>query len=882
MKLKIVTACCVGIVFLAGYEYATAQVFSVREFVIDTLGKPVGLIENKKGTFDLGHSEGKVVQEWTNTKGVMKDSVSGATWSIEYEKKGASRQGCNPPVLNITMKDAKGKTKPLFFGTSTYQNNTALKYAKIRMVPDCELWGFNINVLLREYFVYSMLRKFGLPIVDVVGFANVTFKSSDVAESETYRYMLMQRDNESKDDIAFTTQFNFLPDLIEASDSEKGLIGGIEYPEGGMTVTYQSSGKRGGEFEVDNLIRVALFTGLFNMNDRSPLHNEDYGIDVATGKVKKIPFDFDMSIGSQCSASNLTSFAPNDVVREIMAQAPQDKKQLYTQTLVKISKEIFDTQQTLSSMLAVVDRYPLSDDKNKLKEYLKKNFGIYATYFGSKRFTDDMAIVYTPFSNPVSVSTAKKSIVVRSPSDGETVNDQYRGEYTATGVSFFKVEIIDDKGNASPIRQWNRRGVCDGVYDFESWYVEGPIDPNAYFTIRLSDVEDPAVYGESGKFKIKSTREFVGPTPIRAIPVGPASINVLSPVTDEVLEKGKSYVIRYKASNIFEMNVDLMDIKGNKLIRKIETIRPNAFGDFYWNVPKDLDLERDDYFTIQMSDAQDPKVKSKSGKFRIAESHEPSMEIISSTFGLEYDNNRKESGLTSKISVSITAHKSADLIIDKEGMFLVGALSKEVNGMYNETKYTTRTPVGQVGTSYKIPAGTNVIFDLTTRFNPKAMFAGSYQATLWGFGYGEREREIAAKYAPENYSNAVVIVGETSPYIINLFSSSQPPPIDQSVTIVGERFGVGMIDVAINGKKISLLAKKFGAKGLDQIEFIPKDVGIEAGWIQIQIMNSVEGNSNMYNIEFLPAKAALGTWKDQFANILQAIEGIFSTKNVKQ
>ncbi|MSR71300.1 MAG: hypothetical protein EXS50_01325 [Candidatus Taylorbacteria bacterium] len=357
-------------------------------------------------------------------------------------------------------------------------------------------------------------------------------------------------------------------------------------------------------------------------------------------------------------------------------------------------------------------------------------------------------------------------------------------------------------------------------------------------------------------------------------------INIISPILDDILEKGKSYYIKYKAEGILKLKIDLMDSKGNKVIRNIE---PNATGKYtyYWDVPQDIDIERDNLFTIRISDANNPKNQSKSGKFTIIDRNDPGVQVTSNTFSIQYDSINKESSLLSKMMLKVTASKDIDLFIPKRSAFLVGALNTGNQwGLPDEVLYIS--DARDYGPNlYRIAKGKSASVTITTRFNPKKMFAGSYRAYVNGFAYGVNFEDFRS--VPVNFSNPVTIIGETSPYILDTVPNANPPRIDQSVRFIGERFGSMTLGVMIGDKKISVTPKRNLSSGNDYFEFVPIEQGIDAGWTVVQVLNPTEGDSNKFFVEFAPAQraqAAIFSWISQVAGVFAALGDFLNPFNI--
>ncbi len=369
----------------------------IRRFILDTKGKNIKLEGDNKGVLTEVSDAGNYIR----------------SWDIEYEKKGNSRDSCNPPVLNLKFdkKDKKNQPKPLFNGMTTFFGRDSLNYQKIRLVPDCEIWESTqfiaptgINVLLKEYFIYSLFRSFGVPTPDVVAFGSILFNSTDTNfdKNKEYKYLMLQRSNEPDDQIPLLSQYN-LSELVEASGA-------------GKTSSYQKTGdhffsihyeegkiKKDIKLDPENAIRYFLLSDFVNLNDHFLFQNEDYGKDKSTGLWKTVPFDFDMSFDCGLPVT------PAGIEKELEKLSLEEKIK-YKNIYYKISREIFDNPESLNKMLSIVDRFPFIGNKEPLKNYIRVAFYNYALYFGLPEFSNYIGKTHIPFINEESNIKAVESI----------------------------------------------------------------------------------------------------------------------------------------------------------------------------------------------------------------------------------------------------------------------------------------------------------------------------------------------------------------------------------------------------------------------------------------------------------------------------------------
>lgn len=375
----------------------------VRNLVLYTDNKPLNLDSSATDR------EGTLVE-------IAEDGSELKRWKIKYEHKGNSRKQCDPPVLNISFdkKDSKGRPRELFTGRSTYAGHATLQYQEIRAISECDIWndygadnwaegvgfGGQLNTLLREYLIFDLYRYFKIPTVDVIGFANFRFVSSDSKyNGKTFRYLLFQRDNEQDDQIPFTQQFNLEPTLYE--DGVKSPVSpDYDDPETQNRFTRisfrdKNTQKQTARIELDpeNTIRLFLLTDFFLETDRATLHNEDYGKDRLTGLWKSIPYGFDASF--RCHFAHTLE---GSTLFSQIAQLPKEKAASYRAVYYRVAREIFDNSVSLPRMLRAVDNFPFSVNTNLVKEYLQLNFYRYASIFSSRETAQVLEQPFVPFT----------------------------------------------------------------------------------------------------------------------------------------------------------------------------------------------------------------------------------------------------------------------------------------------------------------------------------------------------------------------------------------------------------------------------------------------------------------------------------------------------
>jgi hypothetical protein len=334
------------------------------------------------------------------------DNGKKTEWKVEHKQKGGSRRSCVPPVLNINLKDVKKSQRIL--GLSR-ENPSGLRYDEFRLLPDCDIWmRYDADNLIREYFIYWLFRNFGVPAVDTIGFANVKFDtphhSSYLETGKSYNFLMLQRDNADKDQVPFMKQFNLIR-LIEVSDrfrAEAEACKDVIGPELGSCISYNRLSpiiitKSDGnverlEFDADNALRYFVLNTFATVGDRGYLHNEDYGLDGA-GKLKYIPFDFDISFGCERQISTREEFLKS----LSLANIPASQRSEYMKKYDAIVREIFDNPDNLNKMLLTIERYPFRANSIKMKNEIRARFYENALYYGSRQFAQAIGQEHKPF-----------------------------------------------------------------------------------------------------------------------------------------------------------------------------------------------------------------------------------------------------------------------------------------------------------------------------------------------------------------------------------------------------------------------------------------------------------------------------------------------------
>lgn len=363
---------------------------------------------------------------------------SGPRWNVLYDRQGATRmRGCQQTPINIERDKSFEKGDPNRFpgisAFSTYDPSRAypynpnpllntLNYRKVRLSPDCDTRDDSPNrvpIMLRQYFITTLMRSLKVPTPEVVGFARVNITAPGFDPRQSRENLLFQRADDENDAIPFFQQFGYCfddpevsgchtPTLQETSDAvESNVVRNTVLRDGDWLTTTRWSGQDlNGDrvsshgypdfmpLDSDLTVRFHLLQefAMVNTEDRGPFLNEDYGWSPAEQRWNVIPYDFDFSM-EVCEGNT-----PRKVL-ELIESFPQAERPPLFAAYARSAREIFDNPNSLNEMLKIIDRYPFSGDKNRLKHTVKARFYAFALYFGSQAFADRIGSAYLPFAN---------------------------------------------------------------------------------------------------------------------------------------------------------------------------------------------------------------------------------------------------------------------------------------------------------------------------------------------------------------------------------------------------------------------------------------------------------------------------------------------------
>ena len=879
---------------LPGQSNAQAEIYTMRNLTLDTQGKTLLL-------FDWDSDREGRLKEYSN-------GVKVKDWKIKYEKKGHSRGSCDPPMLNLSFDkaDSQGNPRELFNGVSTYSNHKELQYQKIRLIPECDIWndyflgggsagfGGQLTPNLREFAIHKIFRKFGIPVADVIGLANVTFGSTDSAyNGQTFRYMIIQRPTELDDQIPFTTQFNLNPFVYE-SEGTNGWTSDysrLKRLQSAVVVNSSTGVERSLSFDRDTTLTFLLMTDFLNLQDMGPLHNEEWGVDKTTGRTKIIPHGFDASFG--CYLSDPQYNEAQRLINEI------DNKSTLQRAYYNLARDIFLKPSSLNDMLSLIDIFPYPDtDKEKLKEYLRIRFYQYATYFSSNGFADAMGQSYQQSNIQLPFVSEEEYLSrlldfqnscnpVRSALTGVTLNMVERS-LSDLGVTFTIDVNTSDKALqiiksrfSNPFRMnmvglrsdnkknlWGTYSTVSGVEDYAGPYYVIPPNTRARFEIHADINEDnflqDTYYVEIDAFQPNNSVTEIKLNGIKTLSrqLGNAEpITIISPESESIMISGSTTTISWLGNLGKKVHVDVIgQFSGWWVLSD-----PNEWDKIYednkyiWTVGS---VYRYEYPTGWVNTSLPPgrykisvrnlsaDINGESGYFNISPSENevsPSVTISGvPTLSLTYSGSN-EVELVSTFRIRLSAG-DRDQTIRKDYAFNSYITTSSGLSIGGASTYSRPENVIERDYDYVIQAGTTAEFTVNTSFNPKIMFAGNYHAIidrvylgdLSGFGL------VPVQINSVNVTNSIVIIGEVSPYINSINPESSAS--NRTVTINGVRFSSKNITLNLRSRTGGQTYSKViqGTNSGKEIRFVPN---VPVGRYDAQVIDPDTGGSNVMQID---------------------------------
>ncbi|OHA15415.1 MAG: hypothetical protein A3G52_04070 [Candidatus Taylorbacteria bacterium RIFCSPLOWO2_12_FULL_43_20] len=843
--------------------------FSIRDFKIDTNGRTLFV-------FGAENAPEAELREFQNGKKINE-------WDVNYRKIGASRSQCYPPLMNITFDkdDRYGNPKELFAGRSTYGSSMTLFYQRLKLLSECDLWedygnrynnnGFfgEADVLLREYFISELFRKFGIPTAEVVAFANVRFDTgdSDISKNKRHRYLFYQRTEEQDDEVFFTDQFGLSPILATGENNGYDYQGDRFYF---LTFKDPNDGSvKNVQLDPENTIKYFLLGDLINLTDRGVYHNESYGGHIASGNWKTVPFDFDLSF--TCNVPQ----RPN--VSSHIENLPAERREEYKSLYFGIANEIFGNADSLNEMLLILDKFPFDVDKNKIKNYLRLSFYNFYDHFnptgfsadtGEKlesaagqimsrqeyeglysSFIQDCVRKYSPLPN-VSVEILDSSFQL-SNNDGMSENEltaRYKVSLT-TGNQY----VYLSKYNPFQIQLQSTTTIS--FRDFGYFTTEnvsslsetrGPyylILPNSTvifdgFAKKFADNLEAGYYGASlTHINLGNDYELLPAPPNeteRIYFAGNKAPRILSVDSINSLNTSQFRVIGMRFSR--DKNIIRFEPSEGGEVKTI-ILPANPQGTQIVFVPENYDIKPGRYFlTISTEESG----TGNSLGINISADYSSMVKISGAKLTLAYDELKREESLVALFDLYIIADE--DVEIGKDFAFMVTAESQNNRAMskYGEIISVLGAEVKE--TTYVIKKGDTAKFVVTARFKPRTMIGGLYNARITSINLPRY-----AFIAPRPYrTNNVLIVGESVPTIVDF--PADPVAQDGEIIIGGENFLKVNNIINVGGRILVLPSLEDWVKKMRIIKFSPRAYGIMPGVYDVVVMTSPKAISDTVKI----------------------------------
>lgn len=503
-------------------------------------------------------------------------------------------------------------------------------------------------------------------------------------------------------------------------------------------------------------------------------------------------------------------------------------------------------------MISLVNEFPYEGvDKQKLIEYLKIRFYQYAQYINSKEFASILKQSYVPtnivlpfaseseykshsnafdrscVTNPqpmtgVTYSTIENPSLIVSENGEAMFKFQIEIKTSTSALqisksrfrSAFNTNIVDSKDSQDSVYV-NYYPVTGGVEDYAGPYYV--VQPNSTVRFAVSAVLRPSDFVKDNYYiRLNSFQpnKNVVPTNINLkteiVRLGSVSqYEITTPNLNERLILGKNYNITWKGNSNRDVYIYLISEKGNNYYITIPTqdSAPNKNNIYSWTVGKiytysssagswvTTNIEPGRY-KIRVQDRSLYKASAESDYFDILSSEDSIPKVLPSisvsekkTLILKYDISGGESELISTYNVLISPG-SEDQKIFRYGAF--GTYLRTDNGLYVYGQSNYSLPVGVIddGDGYfTIPAKMGTVsITITTKYNPKIMFAGNYYSVLEGVYLGKGSQRKYINISPTSLTNKITIIGELSPYINSISAPKEGIASDATVIISGVRF----------------------------------------------------------------------------------------------
>ncbi|MEO8637578.1 MAG: CotH kinase family protein [Candidatus Taylorbacteria bacterium] len=894
------------------FSYAQTPLYPIRNLTLDTQGKTLSLDEfapNRDGKLVEYTSLGIKIKDWKikyEKKGHMRGVCDPPMLNLSFDK--FNSQGVPKELFTGVS------TYP---GSAQLQYQKFRMIPECDAGNDYYLgggdYGFSgkLNVNLREYIIHKIFRKYGVPTADIIGFANVTFITPDSGyNGRTYRYMIIQRPAELDDQIPFTTEFNMNPMLYESEGSNGWYASSFDRLISALVTNNTTQVSTTVYFDRDSTLKFMLFTDFLAVYDMGALHNEEWGVDKTTDKTKVIPHGFDLSLGCYSMDSDPSSSETERLLDDLPASTQPSYRQAYYQ----IARNIFLQPSSLNDMFAMIDDFPyLNVNKEILREYLRIKFYQYAKYANSSDFAQKMGQTFVPVNitlpfasdseyathlssfkgacgrvpiplTGVTVSVASSSLSATEATftvdvtTTESALELFKSRYSSSFAVSLVGTILVQSGTNNNQDLGIQYVPLYGVEDFAGPYYIIPPNTTARFVISGSFNEENLLrdtyFAKLLTFRPNNDIEqFV----INDAKTNSLHMGVLDPIVVTLPQKGDTVLagstttISWTGTPGRATGISISGTDGqNWPISNPEVWDQTYIGNrFVWTAGRvysynqviggwTFTMLNSGQYKISIRDVNSG-ITGETGYFNLVDSPDtvlPSAGIVgASTISLLYDpSDGGEAGLTTRFKVSISAG-SRDQLISKRDAFSSYAVS--VDGQNYMGGVETYSSVGTTdqGDFYLIPAGTTAEFTVTVVFEPKKMFAGAYRGILTQVTLGGFQNSRVIGVLPPNTTNALIIVGEVSPYLTSV-SPERSAPSNATVTIAGVRFAPAgnILTLTNQSSGVSVVQTLPSTDGGKTIQFVPN---VPVGNYSIQVTHPTTGKSNRLYLTITPGVFSL-------------------------
>ncbi len=186
------------------------------------------------------------------------------------------------------------------------------------------------------------------------------------------------------------------------------------------------------------------------------------------------------------------------------------------------------------------------------------------------------------------------------------------------------------------------------------------------------------------------------------------------------------------------------------------------------------------------------------------------------TLALVYNTAHKESQLKATFSVRVDNNSMSSLRVYKNGLSVLLSSTQHSSATVGSLTPLSNVHLDFDGNSYIIPALKTGLFTGEAIGTPSQLFAGTYKASAQGANVITGSNQAAFVAATTNTSNAVTIIGETSPYISSVdtqavaltpfvINGARFTPTGNVVNIKSSGYVHSFTFNAVNGTKIPVV-----------------------------------------------------------------------------